>query len=104
VRWDTSTQCLARDAMADVEVAGVRIPAGSQCFVAFSACRCAFESSEVRAALLTLIFRDERPGPTKVTGLLNRCRTSPSGRVVNKLEMLSMFASCEFRVCRELSQ
>ena len=56
MRWDTSTQCLARDAMADVEVAGVRIPAGSQCFVAFSACRCAFESSEVRAALLTLIF------------------------------------------------
>jgi hypothetical protein len=30
VRWDTSTQCLARDAMADVEVAGVRIPAGSR--------------------------------------------------------------------------
>ena len=30
VRWDTSTQCLAREATTDVEVAGVRIPAGSR--------------------------------------------------------------------------
>jgi len=30
VRWDTSTQCLARDVIADLEVAGAHIPAGSR--------------------------------------------------------------------------
>jgi cytochrome P450 len=33
VRWDTSTACFARQAMSDVEVAGVRIPQGSRALV-----------------------------------------------------------------------
>jgi cytochrome P450 len=30
VRWDTSTQCFARQVMADTEISGTRIPAGSR--------------------------------------------------------------------------
>lgn len=33
VRWDTSTQCFARQVMADVEVSGIAIPSGSRALV-----------------------------------------------------------------------
>jgi cytochrome P450 len=37
VRWDTSTQCFARQVMSDVEVAGVAIPRGSRALVFLAA-------------------------------------------------------------------